>query len=137
MVLVFTVRNETYSMEFNLFQASHRLDQGYPVVIDPPSSDIPEFLRRERYVPGKPALSSIMHPLGVNLEEAMKGTPGRYEENEWVSGERKAGQGAESGTGERKAGQVRYWQYGQAEESPNLAISDLSRFPLPVPLPRR
>ncbi len=29
-----------------------------------------------------------------------------------------------------KAGQVRYWQNGQAGESPNLAISDLSRFPL-------
>ena len=27
-----------------------------------------------------------------------------------------------------KAGQVRYWQYGQAENSPDLAISDLSRF---------
>ena len=32
---------------------------------------------------------------------------------------------------DRKAGQVRYWQYGQAGDSPNLAISDLSRFPLP------
>ena len=28
----------------------------------------------------------------------------------------------------RKAGRVRYWQYGQAEKSPDLAISDLSRF---------
>jgi len=27
----------------------------------------------------------------------------------------------------RKAGQVRYWRYGQAEKSPELAISDLSR----------
>ncbi len=27
-----------------------------------------------------------------------------------------------------KAGRVRYWQYGQAEKSPDLAISDLSRF---------
>src|SRR5271157_4139663 len=27
-----------------------------------------------------------------------------------------------------KAGRVRHWQYGQAGESPNLAISDLSRF---------
>ena len=32
------------------------------------------------------------------------------------------------GAGTRKAGQVRYWQYGQAENSPDLAISDLSRF---------
>ncbi len=28
----------------------------------------------------------------------------------------------------QKAGRVRYWQYGQAEKSPDLAISDLSRF---------
>ena len=38
-----------------------------------------------------------------------------------------------------KAGQVRYWQCGQAEKSPDLAISDLSRFlplvPLPPPVP--
>ena len=30
---------------------------------------------------------------------------------------------------EWKTGRVRYWQYGQAEKSPDLAISDLSRFP--------
>ena len=39
---------------------------------------------------------------------------------------------------ERKAGQVRYWQCGQAEKSPDLAISDLSRFlPASSPLPPR
>src|SRR5208337_3480043 len=32
----------------------------------------------------------------------------------------------------REAGQVRYWQYGQAENSPDLAISDLTRFLLPA-----
>ena len=32
---------------------------------------------------------------------------------------------------DRKAGQVRYWQYGLAWNSPNLAKSDPSRFPLP------
>src|SRR5208337_4611306 len=42
--------------------------------------------------------------------------------------------GSGSGKRERKAGRVRYWRYGQAEKSPDLAISDLSRF-LPVPLP--
>ena len=36
---------------------------------------------------------------------------------------------------ERKAGRVRYWRYGQAEKSPDLAISDPSR-PLPHPLSR-
>ena len=33
---------------------------------------------------------------------------------------------------ESEAGQVRYWQYGQAENSPDLAISDLSRFLSPI-----
>src|SRR5271157_4644583 len=43
----------------------------------------------------------------------------------WASGKRdKSGKRVESG----KAGQVRYWQYGQAAKSPDLAISDLSRF---------
>jgi len=32
---------------------------------------------------------------------------------------------------EAEAGQVRYWQCGQAEKSPDLAISDLSRFLCP------
>ena len=48
------------------------------------------------------------------------------------------GPGQESG--DRKAGRVRYWQYGLAGNSPNLAKSDPSRFPsrfpLPVPLPK-
>ena len=30
--------------------------------------------------------------------------------------------------GQQEAGRVRYWQYGQAEKSPDLAISDPSRF---------
>ena len=69
------------------------------------------------------------------------------------SGKREAGQEAGSGKRDRsaignrsgkrsgkrdtkrEAGQVRYWQYGQAENSPDLAISDLSRFLSPVPLP--
>ena len=38
------------------------------------------------------------------------------------------GSGSRDGLGEREAGQVRYWQYGQAENSPDLAISDPSRF---------
>ncbi len=33
---------------------------------------------------------------------------------------------------EQKAGQVRYWQYGLAGNSPNLAKSNPSRFPLPL-----
>ena len=48
-----------------------------------------------------------------------------------MSGKRESGTKREAST--RKAGQVRYWQYGQAENSPDLAISDLSRF---LPLSR-
>ena len=54
------------------------------------------------------------------------------------SGDKKAESGTGSGKAgqDRKAGQVRYWQYGQAEIWPDLAISDPSRFCPPVPLPR-
>ena len=37
------------------------------------------------------------------------------------------------GKGRAKAGQVRYWQYGQAEKLPDLAISDLGPVSLPAP----
>jgi hypothetical protein len=81
-VLAFTVKNEKYLLELNLFEASHRLDQTYPVVIDPPTSDIPEFLRRERYVPGKPSISTLIR--GPMFSEVLGGTSGHYVKNEWV-----------------------------------------------------
>jgi len=81
-VLGFTVKNEIYLFEFNLFEASHRLDQSYPVVIDPPESDIPEFLKRERYVPGSPPFLPIF--IKPELTDILKGTPGRVIKNEWV-----------------------------------------------------
>lgn len=84
-VLIFTVTNSQFSLAFNLFEASHRLDQTYPVVIEPPSSDIPEFLRRERYIPGQSGLSSILMGSTFQLPEALRGTTGTFVKNEWVS----------------------------------------------------
>ena len=79
-VLGFVVNNNTYSLAFNLFEASHRPNESYPVVIDPPASDIPEFLRRQRYIPGSPGLmTSRVIPLHV-----LEGTPGKTVTNEWV-----------------------------------------------------
>ena len=69
----------------------------------------------------------ILEPSGaIRLGERKAGKAGRGK----AARERKAGTG-ESGTGAEsgKAGRVHYWQYGQAEKSPDLAISDLSRFP--------
>ena len=56
----------------------------------------------------------------------------------WEPGKRDSGGSGErdrSAIGMREAGQVRYWQYGQAEKSPDLAVSDPSRF-LGTPDPR-
>jgi hypothetical protein len=79
-VLRFIVKNEAYSLEYNLLEASHRPDQSYPVAIEPPASDIPDFLKRERYIPGSPGLMAhsalTMHILGAS--------PGRTVKNEWV-----------------------------------------------------
>jgi hypothetical protein len=80
LVLRFIVQNQTYSLEYNLFEASHRPNQSYPVVIEPPASDIPDFLKRERYIPGSPGLTAhsavTMYLLG--------GSSGRTVKNEWV-----------------------------------------------------
>ncbi|HKM53525.1 MAG TPA: hypothetical protein VJY33_08940 [Isosphaeraceae bacterium] len=79
-VLGFIVKNEAYSLEFNLLEASHRPDQSYPVVIEPPPSDIPDFLKRERYIPGSPGLGFTSKALSMVIE----GSAGRTVENEWV-----------------------------------------------------
>lgn len=75
-VLTFIVKNEIYSSELNLFEASHRPAQSYPVVIDPPKSDIPDFLKRER-----PALA-------VSISSALEASRSAYGttvvRNEWI-----------------------------------------------------
>ena len=65
---------------------------------------------------------------GVELHAATGYLPNQFRAGESGTGPLRAG---ESGTGpllREKAGRVRYWQYGQAEKSPDLAISDPSRF---------
>jgi hypothetical protein len=79
-VLGFIVTNETYSLEYNLFEASHRPKLPYPVVIDPPVSDIPDFLKRERSIPGSPGLTA--HNSDITMK--ILGTPATTVKNEWV-----------------------------------------------------
>lgn len=79
-VLGFIVKSLMHTMDLNLFEVSHRPDLSYPVVIDPPSSDIPEFLRRERRVPG----TNFRMP--ANLGSILQGTPDQIVKNEWVCG---------------------------------------------------
>ena len=62
----------------------HRLNQTYPVLINPPKSDIPEFLQRKRYVPGEAGLATGV--LGPGFHRIIEGRPGRFVENEWVCG---------------------------------------------------
>lgn len=81
-VLAFLVRNATHSLEFNVFEASHQKDRTYPVLIDPPASNIPDFLRRERKIRGSPGVSALsaaayMSITGVNPDQVVK--------NEWIS----------------------------------------------------
>lgn len=80
-VFGFVVKNAKYDLEFNLFEASHRTDQTYPVLISPPKSDIPDYLKRERYIPGKPGISAATLSLSV-----FGGSAGYTVENKWVCG---------------------------------------------------
>jgi hypothetical protein len=84
-VLAFEVSKRASKVMLNLFEASHGLKFAYPVVIVPPERDIPEFLRRERYVPGTPGMLSGLSAV-PGLHAAIQGMPGRYVENKWVCG---------------------------------------------------
>lgn len=81
-VLAFEVTNSAFALELYLFEVSHRLDQAYPVAIEPPASDIPEFLKKERYVAGTPGVLKHL-PTSVMME-SFQGRPGRYVTNSWV-----------------------------------------------------
>jgi len=76
-VLAFEVTRRESKVIVNLFEASHRPDQPYPVVINPPAPDIPEFLLKERYVGGKLSMAAT-------LEQVTRGMAGKFVENEWV-----------------------------------------------------
>ncbi len=80
-VLAFIVQNETHSLEFNVFEASHQLDRTYPVVIDRPTDNIPEFLKRERKIRGSPGIKALG---GISLS-VFGETPDSIIKNEWIS----------------------------------------------------
>lgn len=78
-VLAFNVSRPEIDTTINLFEVSHLPDQAYPAVIDPPKLNIPEFLKKERFIPGKPG--HVMHEIRKAM---LEGTPGRTVKNEWV-----------------------------------------------------
>ena len=80
-VLAFVVQNEAHSLEFNVLEASHQTDRTYPVVIDPPASDIPEFLKRERKIRGSPGITTLSE-FSLSITG---GTPDKIIKNEWIS----------------------------------------------------
>ena len=82
-VLSFEITNHESNVTLNLFEASHQKHQSYPVVIVPPESNIPEFLRTERYVPGSPSRIGVVSEL-ARVMQATHGTSGHYVKNEWV-----------------------------------------------------
>jgi len=81
-VLAFVVQNRVSGNRLNLFEAMHRLNEPYPVAIEPPKGDLPEFLRDERFVPGTPGL--LPGAEFRALAQTVQGTPGRFVKNEWV-----------------------------------------------------
>lgn len=84
-VLSFHVVRRDLDRTMHIFDASHRPAEPYPVAIDPPKSDIPEFLKRRRFVAGKRGLAGLGYGdlLGESLL-ALSDTPGKYVTNEWV-----------------------------------------------------
>ena len=51
---------------------------GPPVVIEPPDSDIPEYLQRTRFIPGGRGVIRRSHP------DLRQGKSGNWVENPWV-----------------------------------------------------
>ena len=85
LVLQFLVRNKAYDLEFNVFEASHRPSQSYPVVIKPPDSDIPDYLKRERLSLGASISAAISaKPLLHHLEVSQTVLGTNIVRNEWV-----------------------------------------------------
>ena len=88
LVCAFEIQNLTADVSLRLFEVSHRLDQSYPVVIDPPEPDIPAFLSRKKFIPGTRGLAETMTmPLVLDTMSSMialKGSPGRYVDDKWV-----------------------------------------------------
>jgi hypothetical protein len=85
-VLAFRVTNREFALELTLFEVIHQLDQSYPVRIDPPANDIPSFLSRKRWVPGKPnAMQALMRSTSaLDAFKEFQGSPGHFVENRWV-----------------------------------------------------
>lgn len=81
-VLAFEVINTATLRTLNLFEVAHRVGIYYPLVINPPASDIPEFLKKKRFVAGTP--SPFQRHEVVRALSGLSGTPGYYVDNEWV-----------------------------------------------------
>jgi hypothetical protein len=85
-VLAFRVTNREFGLELTLFEVSHQFDHSYLVLIDPPANDIPSFLSRKRWVPGKPGtMQALMRSTSaLSAFREFQGSPGHFVENKWV-----------------------------------------------------
>lgn len=81
-VLGFEITNLTNQRKLTLFEAYHRRDHAYPVAIEPPMSDIPEFLRRKRMVGASPLAG--LTPPGMGVLASLAGESRKWIENEWI-----------------------------------------------------
>jgi hypothetical protein len=84
-VLGFVIKNKDHQMALKLFEVMHRREYAYPVSINPPPSQLPEFLQKRRYKPGTPGIAEVMADFSsFGAITALQGTPGRFVDNEWV-----------------------------------------------------
>lgn len=82
----FLITNVASGACLGLFETSYRAASPYPLAITPPKYELPDYLKRERFVPGFPGLGAMatlasfehMHRV---LNEP---TPGRTVTNDWV-----------------------------------------------------
>lgn len=82
-VLGFEITNLTNQRKLKLFEAYHRRDHAYPAAIEPPLSDIPEFLKRKRLVGGASPLAGLTPP-GLGVLAGLAGESRTWIENEWI-----------------------------------------------------
>lgn len=85
LVLAFEITNRDSGQLLNLFEAIHRLIEPYPVAINPPKDNIPEFLKSRRYIPGSPGILGLSSMSSAALKVLTESSPGRYVDNELVA----------------------------------------------------
>ena len=82
-VLGFEVESPLAGSRVRLFDAQHRLDFEYPIVVIPPDESLPDFLKERVY---RPSVREAIMSAVARASQAMEATgPGDWVENKWVA----------------------------------------------------